>query len=97
MPVKINILLIMLAFCAFASLGLPDGVLGVTWPKMAAEFNMNIDSLGVLLLTTTCGYFVSSFSSIKIVKMTSLGSVLILSTALSSLALFCFRFHRSGY
>ena len=38
--------LVALAFIAFISLGLPDGLMGVAWPTLRAEFNQPLDSLG---------------------------------------------------
>jgi len=55
--------LILLAFIAFIALGLPDSLLGVGWPSMRAHFDVPLDALGMLLITGTAGYLVSSFNS----------------------------------
>ncbi|RIL06282.1 MAG: MFS transporter [Proteobacteria bacterium] len=52
-----------LAFAAFVSLGLPDGLLGVAWPSMRAQFGLALDALGPLLVATTTGYVAASFAS----------------------------------
>ena len=39
--------LVPLAFLAFVSLGLPDGVLGVAWPSLRRSFQQPIDRLGL--------------------------------------------------
>ena len=47
--------LLLLAFVAFISLGLPDGLLGISWPSMRQEFRLPLDALGLLATVTTAG------------------------------------------
>ena len=49
-------LLVTLASFAYLVFGLPDGMLGVAWPSMSAEFGVPISSLGILILALTTGY-----------------------------------------
>ncbi len=79
--------LALLAFLAFISLGLPDGLLGVAWPSIRGNFGLPLDSLGVLLGFTTAGYLTSSFLSGRILRVLPIGSVLALSTAAAATAL----------
>src|SRR4051794_35114804 len=65
-----------LAAIAFVSLGLPDGLLGVAWPSMHEFFGVELDALGALLIATTTGYVVSSFSSGRLLRRSNLGTVL---------------------
>jgi fucose permease len=74
--------LLTLAYVAFVSLGLPDGVLGVAWPSMRASFGVPVDGLGVLLASATVGYLVSSLASGWLVQRMGVGMLLILSSAL---------------
>jgi fucose permease len=53
--------LILLAYVAFIALGMPDGLLGVAWPSMRADFSIPLDSLGMLLFAAVTGYMTSSF------------------------------------
>ncbi len=76
-----------LAFLAFVSLGLPDGLLGVAWPSISRGFGLPLDSLGVLLGFTTAGYLTSSFLSGRILRVLPIGTVLALSTAAAATAL----------
>src|SRR5687767_6435731 len=78
--------LILIAFLAFISLGLPDGVLGVAWPSVAATFRIPLSHLGILLAASTCGYLVSSFNSGGVVQRIGVGRTLLLSSALMSCA-----------
>lgn len=73
--------LIILAYIAFISLGLPDGLLGVAWPSIRADFGLPLDSLGLLLFSTMTGYLISSFFSGKILSALGVGKLLALSCA----------------
>lgn len=70
-----------LAYVAFASLGLPDGVLGVAWPSMRASFGVPVDGLGILLASATAGYLVSSLASGWLVQRMGVGTLLVISSA----------------
>lgn len=73
--------LILLAFIAFISLGLPDGLLGVAWPSIRADFKLPLDSLGLLLMAVTTGYLTSSFLSGRIMARLGVGGLLAASCA----------------
>lgn len=79
--------LALLAFIAFISLGLPDGLLGVAWPSIRANFSLPLDSLGMLLIASTSGYLTSSFISGKSIARLGVGGVLAASCALTGLGL----------
>ncbi|WLD58801.1 MFS transporter [Salinispirillum sp. LH 10-3-1] len=79
--------IITLAFIAFISLGLPDGLLGVAWPSMRADFGVPLDALGILLVAFTVGYMSSSFFSGVLVRWLGIGMLLALSCAATGLAL----------
>lgn len=83
-------LLPLLAFLAFVSLGLPDGLLGVAWPSMRSSFGLPLDALGVLVAVSTAGYLTSSFLTGRILRLLPIGSMLALSTASAALALLGF-------
>jgi fucose permease len=52
---------ILVAFLAFAGLGLSAGLLGVAWPYMQDEFNLALDAVSVLMLAQTISYTLASF------------------------------------
>ena len=79
--------LAILAFLAFISLGLPDGLLGVAWLSIRGTFGLPLDALGLLATFTTAGYLTSSFASGRILRVMSIGTVLALSTAAAATAL----------
>ena len=75
-------LLIALAFIAFISLGLPDGILGVAWPSIRRTFHVPLSQLGYLLMAGTTGYFVSSFFAGSFERRLGIGGVLLASNLL---------------
>lgn len=83
-------LVTILAFFAFVSLGLPDGLLGVTWPSMSAAFGAPLDALGLVVSVTVAGYLLSSFSSGAVLRVLPIGTVLALSTGAAAVALLMF-------
>lgn len=79
--------LVALAFVAFIALGMPDGLLGVAWPTMRSNFNIPLDYLGWLMVTSTTGYLISSFSSGRLLHRMGVGRLLMVSCILTSAAL----------
>jgi fucose permease len=86
MPARARLLLA-LAFIAFISLGLPDGLLGVAWPSMRQSFGLPLDALGSLFVSTTLGYVSASFLSGAILRRIRLGALLALSCAATAAAM----------
>ncbi|GHJ42837.1 MFS transporter [Catellatospora sp. TT07R-123] len=85
-PVRMSLLL--LAYFAFISLGLPDGLLGVAWPSMSADLHVSRETIGLLLIPATCGYLVSTVTAGFVLARLGVGRLLAGSTALASAALF---------
>ncbi len=83
---KINVLI--LAYIAFILVGLPVGLLGVAWPTMRAGFALPLDAMGTLLISSTVGYFLSSFFIARLINRFGIGALLIFSSILSALAAF---------
>lgn len=79
--------LALLAFVAYVSLGLPDGLLGVAWPSIRGNFGLAQGSLGTLFITTTVGYLASSFFGGRLMACFRLGTILALSTFFAGAAL----------
>lgn len=80
-------LLVGLAYAAFISLGLPDGLTGVAWPSIRATFGLPLDALGALITTGTVGYLASSFSSGRILVRLGVGRLLALSCLATAVSL----------
>lgn len=87
MQTRSKVLVILLAYIAFISLGLPDGLLGVAYPSMRETFQLPLDALGTLLFTATAGYMLSSFNSGRIVAVLGVGKLLALSCFMTGASL----------
>ncbi|MBN1818865.1 MAG: MFS transporter [Sedimentisphaerales bacterium] len=85
--VKMSAGLMVLAFTAYISLGLPDGLLGVSWPSMRHDFSLNHDSFGALMIAFTAGYLTSSFFGGRLMAHFKLGTLLTASTFSAAIAL----------
>lgn len=79
--------LIALAFIAFVALGLPDGLLGVGWPSIRADFGIPLDAIGMLLVASVAGYSTSSFLSGFLLARVGVGRILAASCFLTGMAL----------
>jgi fucose permease len=79
--------LIVLAYIAFISLGMPDGLLGIAWPSIQGSFRLPLGAIGALLFASTAGYMTSSFFSGKIIARLGVGGTLAASCALTASAL----------
>ncbi|MEJ3744739.1 MFS transporter [Actinomycetes bacterium KLBMP 9797] len=79
--------LLLLAYFAFISLGLPDGLIGVGWPSMSPDLDVPLDAVGLLLVAGTTGYIASSVAAGFTLARLGVGRLLAGSTILASLAL----------
>jgi fucose permease len=79
--------LIILAFIAFIALGLPDGLLGVGWPSIRADFSVPLDAIGMFLIAAVAGYMTSSSLSGFLLSRVGVGRILAASCLLTGLAL----------
>ncbi|MBE1488813.1 MFS transporter [Plantactinospora soyae] len=79
--------LLVLAYLAFVSLGLPDGLLGVAWPSIRSDFTVSTEAVGLLLTSGTVGYLISSVVAGFSIARIGVGWLLAGSTALASIAL----------
>lgn len=89
--------LIAMAFLAFISLGLPDGLPGVTWPFIRETFDRPLGNLGILLVCGTGGYLFSGLAGGSIVRRTGLGVVLTVSSAAMVVTLLTYALTPSFY
>jgi fucose permease len=78
---------VLLAYAAFIALGMPDGLLGIAWPSIRADFGIPLDSLGLLLFASVTGYTTSTFLSGALVARMGVGRLLAVSCALTGAAL----------
>ncbi|MHA4949839.1 MFS transporter [Micromonospora sp. SD19] len=86
-PARPRAALLLLAYLAFVSLGLPDGLLGVGWPSIRADFDVPTEAVGWVLTAGTVGYLTSSVLAGFTLARVGVGALLAGSTLLASLAL----------
>ena len=87
MHVRSRTTLVVIAFVAFVSLGLPDGVLGVAWPSIRKDFSLPVSQLGLLLATSMVGYLASTAGSGEVLRRLGVGKLLVVSSMLVVLSL----------
>jgi fucose permease len=80
-------LILIIIYIAFISLGLPDSLLGATWPVMHLDFDVSLGTAGIITMIVSCGTIVSSFSSGKILHRFGTGKVTFVSVLMTALAL----------
>ncbi len=81
-------LLLVIAYVGFISLGLPDAVTGIAWPRIRDFFSLPQSALGLISLALGCGYFVSSFFAGQLTQRLGIGLLLTLSSLVVALAMF---------
>ena len=85
-----HFLLLVVIYIAFVSLGLPDGVLGVAWPAMRADLSQPLAAVGLIsIVMTICGALAAVYSG-RVIARWGTGVVVMLSGALTGLALLGF-------
>jgi fucose permease len=84
---SLSVLVLLLIYAAFTSLGLPDGILGAAWPQMRAEFGVNLNDNWGILTFGTCGGLLSSFLSGVALRHLGVSRVLIVTTFLTSIVI----------
>lgn len=77
-------------YLAFIGLGLPDSVLGASWPTLHGSLSVPVSYAGILSVMTTAGTILSSFMSGKVTKRFGTGKVTLISVSMTALALLGF-------
>jgi len=80
-------LLLIIIYMAFISLGLPDSLIGVSWPLIRGEYNLGLEYGGYISLVITIGTISSSLLSGHIIAKLRTGKVIIFSILLTIIAL----------
>lgn len=87
-----TVLLLILIYIAFISLGLPDAILGSAWPVLHKDLGVAVSSAGFLTMIVSGGTIISSFFSAKIIAKLGTGRVTAISVAMTAVGLwgYCF-------
>lgn len=83
----ITLILLLIIYLSFISLGLPDSILGVSWPAMQMEWNLPLDSLGLISILGSISTILSSFISGYIIKKFGTGRVVFISCTMTGLSI----------
>jgi len=87
--------LLALIYLAFISLGLPDSLLGASWPVMHTELGVSVSFMGIISMVISGGTIVSSLLSDKLTHKFGTRAVTVTSVFLTVAALFGFSFSGS--
>lgn len=82
--------LLILVYFAFISLGLPDSLLGVTWPVMQPGFQVPFSFAGIASMVLSGGTIVSSLLSGRVLQRFGVGRVTFVSVMMTAAALLGF-------
>ena len=87
-----TLLLLMIIYLAFISLGLPDPLLGAAWPVMQQDLGARLEIAGILSMTISIGTIISSLASGKVINRFGTGKVTFVSVFMTASALLGFYF-----
>jgi len=88
----ISILLLIIIYLSFISLGLPDSLLGAAWPSMFGTLNVPLHFAGIISMIIASGTVVSSIFSARIIKRFGTGIVTAVSVLMTAVSLLGFSF-----
>ncbi len=83
-------ILLVIIYFAFISLGLPDSLLGASWPSMYQGFGVPLSYAGVIAMIIAVGTVVSSLLSDRLTRKFGTGLVTAISVLMTAAALFGF-------
>lgn len=87
-----SILLLLLIYLIFISLGLPDSILGSSFPAIAENLKISVDHAGYIGMVITSCTIVSSFFSDKLVEKFQTRWLILISILLTALGLGLYSF-----
>ena len=92
----ISSLLLIVIYIAFISLGLPDSLLGASWPMMHTSIGFDASSLGFISLTISLGTVISSLSFSRLSRKFRVEQITAVSVIMTAVALYLFAFCLNG-
>ncbi len=84
--------ILVIIYISFICLGLPDSLLGVSWPIIRTEFDVSLSAVGPVFMTIAGGTIVSSFFSGHVLKRFGTAKVAAISTAMTAAGILGFYF-----
>jgi Fucose permease len=89
------ILLLIVIYLAFISLGMPHSIIGSAWPSMYVQFGVDISAAGLISMIITGCTVISSFFSDKLANRLKTSVITLISVAATAFALLGISFSRS--
>ena len=83
-------LLLAIIYIAFISLGLPDSLLGSSWPIMQGQLGVPLSYAGIITMIIAAGTIVSSLFADRVIRKLGTGLVTAISVALTAAGLMGF-------
>jgi len=83
----LTIILLIIIYLSFISLGLPDSLLGSAWPSMYTSLNVPLHYAGIISMIVTGGSVISCIFSVKIIRRLGTGIVTAISVFMTAAAL----------
>lgn len=90
-----TVLLLIIIYIAYISLGIPDSLLGAAWPAIYPEFNLPVSYASYVTIFVSSGTIISSFFSARIINRLGTVRITVLSTFLTAAALLGFSFSQN--
>jgi fucose permease len=90
-----TILLLIIIYIAFISLGLPDSMLGAAWPTIRADLSLPLAGAGLISMIISGGTIVSSMLSGKLINKLGTGKLTLISVFMTATALLGFSFSKN--
>ncbi|QCT02884.1 transporter, major facilitator family protein [Paenibacillus algicola] len=88
-------LFLILIYLTFISLGLPDSLLGSSWPLMNSDLGVSTGSAGLVSFIITSGTILSSLFSHSLISLWGTGKITLTSVFMTAIALLGFSFSHS--
>jgi fucose permease len=87
-----KLILLLIIYLAFISLGLPDALLGSAWPAMFENLNVPVDYAGIISMIVAAGTVISSLFSGSLIQKFGEAKVTTISVILTAIALMGFSY-----
>ena len=87
-----KLILLLIIYLAFISLGLPDALLGSAWPAMFEYLNVPVDYAGIISMIVAAGTVISSLFSGRLIQKFGEAKVTTISVILTAIALMGFSY-----
>ncbi|MEP6988894.1 MAG: MFS transporter, partial [Chloroflexota bacterium] len=99
---KTDYLVVVIAYLSFVVLGIPGAMLGIAWtseqwPSIQKTFNLGLDAVGALFITTTIGYSLASVFGGRLFGRFNSSSIFLVGALISAAAFLSYAFWPSWW